>query len=165
MNKSWMSRKVRVAPNSVRGRGIVAFAHIVMGEPILVWGGAGYTNAAGVQHNKAVMQWDDNVFSCEVGGEDEEPFLVNHSCDPNAWMSDAFTICARRDIGPGEEITADYALWEADESYVSPWVCRCGSQLCRGRVTGTDWKDPNLQKRYRSHFSPLLNKRIERDGR
>ena len=169
MHDSWMSPTVRVARSAVHDRGIVAVSGIAQGEPILVWGGPSYTERAGAlqarKQNRAVMQWDDDVFSCAVEGEgkDEEPFLVNHSCDPNAWMSGACTICARRDIAPGEEITVDYALWETDEDHVAAWTCRCGSPLCRGRVTGADWKDAGLRERYRGHFSPFLTKRIERE--
>jgi uncharacterized protein len=170
MHESWMSPKVKVRQSTVHGRGIVAVSAIACDEAILVWGGASYTDKGGaleaLKKGRLVMQWDDDVFSREVEDVegDDDPFLINHSCDPNAWMNDAYTICARRDIGPGEEITADYALWESDESHVSSWFCNCGSPRCRGRITGVDWKEPGLRERYRGHFSPLLNKRIERDG-
>jgi len=170
MHESWMSPKVKVRQSEVHGRGIVAVSEIAKDESILVWGGASYTNKAGaleaLRQGKGVMQWDDDVFSCEVEGDDsdDEAFLINHSCDPNAWRSDAYTICARREIHPGEEITADYALWLFEEGRVSSWRCHCGSHLCRGQVTGADWKDPGLRERYHGHFSPLLNKRIAQEG-
>lgn len=157
--------------HAVHGWGIVSIEEIAQGEPILVWGGASYTDKASaveaLRHNKAVMQWDDDVFSRKVDGDEEDSgcFMINRSCDPNAWMTDADTICARRDIGSGEEGSADFALWETDERYVSSCSCHCGSSLCRGRVTGADWKDPVLQERYRGHFSPYLNKRIDREPR
>jgi hypothetical protein len=40
--------------------------------------------------------------------------------------------------------------------------CRCGSTLCRGRVTGTDWRRPDLQRRYGDHWVPGLLARIRR---
>ena len=33
----------------------------------------------------------------------------NHSCDPNLWWTGSYTLAARRDISPGEELTNDYA--------------------------------------------------------
>ncbi|MCL5006979.1 MAG: SET domain-containing protein-lysine N-methyltransferase [Patescibacteria group bacterium] len=90
----------------------------------------------------------------------EQGYFINHSCDSNTWMADAFTLIARRDIKRGEEITADYALWE-NENYSSDWQCVCGSPFCRGHITGDDWRLPEVQKRYRGHFSPLINKKIE----
>ena len=139
-----------------------AIEKIAQDEPIIIWGGE-YVNkevAEKVKNNgKLVMQWDEDVFSIEDRGEDEGYFL-NHSCDPNVWMSDAYTLVARRGIVVGEEITADYALWEADENKISVWECCCGTKECRGRVTGKDWQLPGLQEKYRDHFSPLINKRI-----
>lgn len=105
------------------------------------------------------MQWDEELWSIEERGDGDDYFL-NHSCDSNLWMKDAYTLIAKRDVQIGEELTADYAIWEADETFVSKWECRCGSVKCRGRVTGNDWRSSELQERYIDHFTPLLNKRI-----
>lgn len=88
--------------------------------------------------------------------------FMNHSCDPNCWMQDEHTLAARRDIAAGEELTADYVFWKADDSDVARFACRCGSPLCRGRVTGRDWRLPDLQQRYAGHFSPFINERIRK---
>jgi len=40
--------------------------------------------------------------------------------------------------------------------------CRCGSPLCRGVITGDDWRRTDLQARYRGHFSPFIDARIAR---
>ena len=106
------------------------------------------------------MQWDDDLYSFEVRGNDDG-YFINHSCEPNVWMADAYTLIAKQKIKKGEEITVDYAIWEANEKYVSKWKCKCGSSLCRGRVTGKDWQNKELQRRYKNHFSPLLNKYIK----
>jgi len=67
------------------------------------------------------------------------------------------TETARRASAPGEEPTFDYALATA-----VPWSisCRCGSPACRCLITGNDWWRPELQERYREHFSPFINARI-----
>jgi GNAT superfamily N-acetyltransferase len=92
---------------------------------------------------------------------DDRGDFINHSCDPNVWIADEVMQIARRDINAGEELTMDYAMIEADEDNVKPWDCRCRSSLCRGRVTGLDWRLPSLQERYAGHFSPFINRRIE----
>jgi hypothetical protein len=73
-------------------------------------------------------------------------------------MLDARTVGARRDIAAGEELTLDYALF----SVAPEWrmECHCGSSLCRGVVTGNDWRLAELQERYAGHFSPFINARI-----
>ncbi len=162
---TWLSPKIKVIDSSIEGKGMFATCGIKEGEIIVIWGGC-YTDRIGAlqkrQEDKGVMQWDEDVFSYETTGDDD-PYSINHRCDPNSWMSDAFTIIARRTIIAGEEITADYALWETNESFVSTWKCNCGSVGCRGEVRGKDWRNPELQKRYRGHFSPLINKRIAGD--
>ena len=63
-----------------------------------------------------------------------------------------------RDIRPGEEICLDYAM--CDGSNYDEFDCSCGSPDCRHRVTGEDWKRPELWKRYEGYFSPYLQRRI-----
>jgi SET domain-containing protein len=83
---------------------------------------------------------------------------VNHSCDPNAGLCGQIALVGLRPIAAGEEICFGYAMsdgWAYDE-----FDCVCGSALCRRRVTGDDWRTPDLQERYRGHFSPHLEARI-----
>jgi len=137
---------------------------IKMGETILVWGGE-YTNAQGAREAKArgklVLQWDEDLYSVEDRGDDIG-YFINHSCDPNTWMKDAYTLIAKRDIQNGEEVTADYSLWEADPTSISKWACQCGSSICRKKITGNDWRLKEVQERYKGHFSPLIKKRIRK---
>jgi hypothetical protein len=82
----------------------------------------------------------------------------NHSCDPNLWWDDAYTLVARRLIEAGEEVTNDYATSTGTATFAM--TCSCGSSLCRGVVTGDDWRLPELQARYRDHWIPALLARI-----
>lgn len=138
-----------------------ATAQIASGEVVVIWGGC-YADAEGAeqarQRGKLVMHLDVDLYSVETRGEDPSYFM-NHSCDPNVWMKDATALVSRRAISPGEELTADYALWEG-EDFVSAWECHCGSVLCRHKITGQDWKIQGLQEKYKGHFSPLINKFI-----
>ncbi|MBN1755217.1 SET domain-containing protein-lysine N-methyltransferase [bacterium] len=131
-------------------------------EVVVIWGGY-FTDRKGIEElgkkGEEVMRWDEDLYSYDAGIK-EEAYLVNHSCDPTLWMEDAFTLTARRNVHSGEELTIDYGLFQCEDNYISKWHCHCGSPLCRGRVTGQDWKIPALQKLYEGHFSPLLNKRI-----
>lgn len=87
----------------------------------------------------------------------------NHSCDSNLWMRDEFTVVSRRDIAAGEELTLDEALISDDPDFTMG-PCRCGAGVCRGTVTGADWRLPKVQQRYAGHFSPFLNARIAAAG-
>jgi hypothetical protein len=160
---SWLNPKIQIRESATTGRGMYATQALQAGEKALVFGGL-YADSQGAaeaqRQGKGVMQWDENVWSIETESDDPV-YLINHSCNPNTWMQDAYTLIARRDIQPGEEITADYALWEADEEYVSQWECQCGAPDCRKQVTGKDWRLARLQEAYRGHFSPLMNRRID----
>lgn len=90
---------------------------------------------------------------------------MNHSCDPNLWMENEVTLSARRDIAKGEELTADYAMWTTnlllEGASCYRFECNCSSDLCRNFITADDWKSSALRKRYKDHFSPYINKKIE----
>ncbi len=92
--------------------------------------------------------------------EPETADFINHCCNPNAGLSGQLALVALRDIAPGEEVCFDYAM--TDGSVYDEFPCSCGAANCRGRVTGNDWMRPELWKRYGSHFSPYLLRRIER---
>lgn len=168
--ETWINPKIEIKEVKNKGKGMFATELIKVGETVLVWGGVwgeDYTNEQGANQAKAkgklVIQWDDDLYSVEDKGE-ELGYFLNHSCDPNVWMKDAFTLIAKRDIQAGEEVVADYVFWEADPNYMSEWQCQCGSPMCRERVTGNDWKLLELQEKYKGHFSPLINKRIEKSN-
>lgn len=162
--ETWINSKIEIKETLNKGRGMFATELIKIGDTILIWGGE-YTNAKGAKEakgkGKLVLQWNEDLFSVEDRGDDMG-YFINHACDSNAWMKDAYTLVAKRDIQVREEVTADYSLWEADPNYISKWECQCGSPVCRKRITGNDWKLPEMQERYAGHFSPLINKRIEK---
>ena len=164
--KPWLNPKVEVRSSPIHGKGMFAIARILQGEIVAIWGG-NYASKEKAEKQigksgKRVQQIDDNVFEIfdfESRGDDPT-YFHNHSCDPNTWMNDEVTITARRLVEPNEEVTIDYAMFEADESHIGVAICGCGSSLCRGRITGKDWRLPELQQRYRDHFSPIIKRRI-----
>jgi hypothetical protein len=74
-------------------------------------------------------------------------------------MCGQIVVVAMRPIMPGEEICFDYAM--TDGSPYDEFDCACGSPTCRGRVSGDDWRRPELWARYQGYFSPYLQRRIE----
>jgi uncharacterized protein len=82
----------------------------------------------------------------------------NHSCDPNLWWVSAYELAASRPVGRGDELTNDYATSTAEPDFVMQ--CSCGSTLCRGVITGNDWRRQDLRERYGQHWVPALLMRI-----
>lgn len=161
----------RITPKSyikealIHGKGLFAKEFIHAWEKVVVWWWANsYTNAEWAKQKEAegklIMQRDTDLFSYEDRGDDDT-YFINHSCNGSLRMTDAFTLTARREIQEGEEITADYSLWESSEEYTSTWGCNCGAPNCRSTITGKDYLLEKVQKKYLWDFSPLINKRLQ----
>lgn len=86
--------------------------------------------------------------------DDNEGGYINHSCNPNAGLVDIRTWAALRDIEAGEEITCDYGTFETEAGWML--ACCCGSPNCRGTITGTDHRLPELKLRLGQYFAPYL---------
>jgi uncharacterized protein len=69
-----------------------------------------------------------------------------------------YALATRRPLAVGDEVTNDYATSTGEPGFVM--ACRCGSELCRGTITGDDWQQPELQERYRGHWIPALQQKI-----
>lgn len=143
------------------GRGVFAREKARVGELLVVWGGevidGGALRAMAEDKFRLALQIEDDLYllTTSEGAAD----WVNHSCAPNAGLQGQVVLVALRDIRAGDEITFDYAT--SDGSTYDEFACGCGAKTCRGRVTGADWRLPDLQERYAGHFSPYLQRRID----
>src|SRR5690606_15741605 len=79
--------------------------------------------------------------------------------DPNCGIKGQVSLVAMRNIHPGEEICYDYAM--TDASAYDEFECACASEACRGRITGSDWMNEFLQKKYEQHFSAYIRQKIK----
>jgi hypothetical protein len=160
---AYLKENCEVRNRDVAG-GYAVFARSVIepGELVGVWSGrivatdALDTLPEAIRHH--TVQIEEDLFLASTG-ENEPPDFINHACEPNAGLDGQIAIVALRRILPGEEVTIDYAM--CDGSPYDEFECACGSALCRGKVTGNDWRDPVLWKRYAGHFSPYLQRRID----
>jgi uncharacterized protein len=145
------------------GFGLFAQAALARDEVLVVWGGPVLTLAEVTTLSRAAqghsIQIDEALY-LGPASMDEPADYVNHSCNPNAGLCGQIVLVAMREIAPGEEICFDYAM--ADGSAFDEFPCSCGALHCRGRVTGNDWKRPELWARYDGYFSAYLQKRIEK---
>lgn len=82
--------------------------------------------------------------------------LMNHSCDPNCGVliktdEDRIEIHALKPIAGGEELTIDYCTFESEILFM-PGKCLCGSQACRGKVTGYG----DLSRKRREYYGEYI---------
>lgn len=160
---AYLTDKCEVRHRDVAGgHAVYALSVIEPGELIGVWSGrivgreALETLPDAIRHH--TVQIEEDLFLASTR-EDEPPDFINHACEPNAGLDGQIALVALRRILPGEEVTIDYAM--CDGSPYDEFDCACGSKLCRGKVTGDDWRNPVLWERYAGHFSPYLERRIE----
>ena len=153
----WFDRRLVMRSSPIHGIGTFATHAISRGER-LIWIGGGFVYTSKDWQTGKVQLAPEQYNESQIGADlfiatpKSLYYYVNHSCDPTM-LNDV----AWRDIEAGEELTLDYAYCEASPDYrLEP--CRCGSSLCRGRVTGDDWKLPELQRRYRGYFTPYIER-------
>lgn len=159
---AYLTDKCEVQNRDVTGgKAVYARDIIEPGELIGVWSGRIIPAEALDELPEAIrrhtVQVEEGLYLASFSA-DEPPDFINHSCDPNAGLDGQIALVALHRIHPGEEVTIDYAM--CDGSPYDEFECACGSAICRGRVTGEDWRNPELWERYAGHFSPYLERRI-----
>jgi uncharacterized protein len=159
---AYLTEKCEVRNRDVAGgKAVFARELIEPGGVIAVWSGrlvpAEELDDLSEEIRRHTVQVEEGLYLASLT-PDEAPDYINHACEPNAGLDGQITIVAMQMIRPGDEVTIDYAM--CDGSPYDEFDCVCGASQCRGRVTGNDWRDPLLWKRYAGHFSPYLQRRI-----
>lgn len=145
------------------GNGVYAVQPVKTGELLVVWSGTIYDYDSLMelpeQNRSRCVQVEENCFLVPAVQDDPADF-VNHCCDPNAGVVGQIAVLALRDIEPGEEVCFDYAM--TDASPYDEFDCGCGAPNCRKHITGNDWMKPELQAKYTGHFSPYIQRKIDK---
>lgn len=167
--QTWVDARQHFRSSPTQGVGSFARAPIRAGEAVEVVGGVVMTEEELVafalktpRFNAVQIDEDLHLVERPEVTERRAGGSLNHSCDSNLWMADEVTLVARRDIAAGEELTVDYALFTVRPGWALDRPCRCGAPDCRREITGDDWRLARVQERYYPHFSPFVNRRIER---
>ncbi len=152
----------------IQGRGLFAREAIAAGDVVAVKGGHIVDTdtmlrlPAHLQNSE--IQIAEGLHLVALTDDEYEPVMlfINHSCDPNVGFQGNVVLVAMRDVQAGEELTCDYAMFDSPDDPAAEMPCACGSARCRGTITGSDWRRPELQARYAGWFSPYLEARIRR---
>jgi uncharacterized protein len=161
---SYITPKARKGvASTIEGRGLVAVAPIAADEIVAIKGGHIVTTAAlqslpeRLQNSEVQIAEGFHLAALQEAEYEGVMLFINHSCDPNVGFAGNTVLVAMRDIGPGEELTTDYALFD---DYDGTMECRCGTPCCRGTIGGRDWQRPDLQRKYGNYFSSYLLRRL-----
>lgn len=165
MAENYLTPLAEMRPAPGAGFGSYAIAPIPAGTIVATFGGTlmdrhTFDEQSPERRSRSIQIEEDSYL---LGPATREPGdAVNHSCDPNCGMGGAAQVVAIRDIAVGEALSFDYAM--ADGSDYDEFDCACGSETCRGKVTGSDWSNAELQSRYAGYFSPYLVRRMAATG-
>ena len=146
-----MGKGYEVRKTKSKGEGIFATKPFVPDETVIV----GKIEKYLPKNTSHASQIGKNIFVLH----NEDQTKINHSCSSNCGirvnLSGAHDIVAMKKIEKGKEITLDYAIRNYDVDFF-PKICLCGSDQCRGKVTG--WKNLSLEKRkeYINYAAPYL---------
>lgn len=167
--QSWLNPKTEVKRSFTDRKGVFVKSPIKRGEIIAVSGGIIISEKECKRLKKkqfkrideySIMVSEGFYLITDKKGRLEKDDFFNHSCSPNAGVKERFILVAMRDIKQGEEITYDYAMTDAEsEDY---FKCNCGYKNCRREIRGSDWKKPELQKKYKGYFSWYVQQKINR---
>jgi hypothetical protein len=163
----WVHENVRVTPSAIEGQGLYATADLAAGTIVMRLGGR-IVSTPELEELIAAADADPEAAYVDTFTVHEDAHVVlppgstahfaNHSCDPNLWHIGPYEIVTRRAIRAHEELTVDYATSAGAGGLAM--TCHCGSAGCRGEITSDDWRRAELQARYRGHWVPALENRI-----
>jgi SET domain-containing protein len=164
---NWLSLKAKPKKSIKNGMGIFVVNDIKKDEVIAIFGGHIMTREErnNLSENIGYLSLgiDDDMFiGPKSKKETDDAEWFNHSCNPNAGIWGQIILVAMRDIKKGEEITFDYAMScsQKGEKRIL-FNCECGSLNCRKTVTNQDWKNPELQEKYKGYFSFYVQRNID----
>ena len=164
---SWVIPQAEVRPSPIHGAGLFARNRTEIGERVAVMGGQvcnkTQSKSCDAKRGTILSLSEETFLAGSPDGSKHPDDCINHSCDHNLWMVNEVTLVARTLVMADDKLTTDYAFWEADSDWTLSHRCQCGSDLCRGRITGRDWMLKELQARYAGHFSIFINERITRE--
>jgi uncharacterized protein len=161
VDMNWLSPLAQARPAGGKGWGSYAVAPISKGDTVAAFGGSVAPRTVletfDADRQARSIQIDEDLYL--ISAPTPEPGdMLNHSCEPSCGLMGASILVALRDLEPGEELTFDYAM--CDGSDYDEFACQCGAETCRGIVTGRDWMNAELQRKYDGWFSPYLERRI-----
>ena len=89
-------------------------------------------------------------------------WYVNHSCEPNCYITGSSVVVAR-DVAKGEELTFDYSSDVDWAGFRMP--CHCGSPRCRGTVRAYRFLPERQRQRYGRHVAPYIQRKYLQGSR
>jgi uncharacterized protein len=158
----WLHPAIAVGASDIAGRGLFATAVLPAGTVVSRLGGRLVDTAI----LRDVIASSDTYVDTVVVDQDRHLLVApgdnrfgNHGCDPNLGWVDEYALATMVDVAEGEELLTDYAMSTVDPEWLLR--CHCPSYRCRQMVEGTDWRIPQLQRRYDGWWTPYVQRLVD----
>ena len=149
-----------VRKSGIQGRGVFATRRIRPGQKIVEYTGEKVTNDEadarydedGMERHHTFLFTLDDDYCIDGDVPSNKAKLINHSCDPNCEAiidGDHIWIYALKNIQPGVELAYDYQYERTGDNIAELekfYVCRCGSEKCRGSIMAPPKKRKKRKK-------------------
>jgi len=147
--------------STIQGKGVFATRRIRPGQKIVEYTGEKIPNDEAdkrydedkmKRHHTFLLTRDDD-FCIDGNVPSNKAKLINHSCDPNCEAiieDDRIWIYALKNIQPGVELAYDYQYERTGDNIAELekfYVCRCGSDKCRGSIMAPPKKRKKRKKK------------------
>lgn len=160
---------MEIRPSKLEGVGVFALRNLKLGQKIIIQNEEEFNNQIPwSEFEKLDDKQKQMVFSFAIGTPKgfvapanlnfnnlSGNWFLNHSCNGNVGFDKQGNFIAIRDIQKDEELVYDYALLESNPNF--KMNCQCGSANCRHVITGNDWKNGAVNKKY---LLPYLRKQL-----
>jgi SET domain-containing protein len=162
LDYNWLTPKAQMRVTPGKGSGSFAVSKILKGETVASFGGHVINLSELSNHSpdrvSRSLQLNEDVYLLS-GMVPEAGDMINHSCEPNCGITGTSSVQALQDIDLGEELSFDYAM--TDSSEYDEFICACGKNNCRGKITGKDWQKEEIQSKYKNYFGSYIEKLIK----
>jgi len=162
LDYNWLTPKSQMRQTPGKGSGSFAITKINKGEVVASFGGFVVAEAELKNHSEdrvaRSLQLNEKTYLLS-GFKPEPGDMLNHSCEPNCGAYGTSSVISLSEIAIGEELTFDYAM--TDSSEYDQFDCACGKLDCRVKITGKDWQNTEIQKKYNNYFNSFIAKLIK----
>lgn len=161
--ESYVSSKVEKRDINGRGCGLFTKEFISKGEIVSISGGIIITKDDFEKLKSEQLDYAYHIthdfLICPLNPEDpSDDWRMNHCCEPNCGIDGNIVFVSIKDILKDEELTYDYCMTETNPDYKMNLFCDKSS--CRKVLSGDDWKNPELQKKYKNYFSNYIKNHL-----
>ena len=155
MSIKWLTETIYIAASTIDKVGIFSSKPILTGETIYHVTGQLVTAEFSEEFAKQGPNWIGISKERWLDPDPTNPMtFMNHSCEPNAIVTNGPLIMALKPICAHEEILMDYSTTEIDPFWSMP--CHCNSPSCRKLIQPFQFLPVELRHLYRSYMLETL---------